>query len=333
MSQSYRPARWLSNPHLVTMWGKFFQSARVVPASTERWSTPDDDFVDVVRIPATHEEAPTFLLLHGLEGNARSHYATGTLLAAAARGWQANLLVFRSCGDEMNRAMRSYHSGETTDIDLVVRRLLNERPYAPLVLGGVSLGGNVLLKWLGEQGSAIDQRVRAATAVSVPFDLARSCAHMERGFARVYGWNFLKTLKRKALEKLERHPNIADRDRILSARTLWEFDDAFTSIVHGFRDAADYYAQSSSMRFLSTIRVPTLLLSSRDDPFHPPSVLDQVAQIAAGNPSLTLEFTDRGGHVGFLEGAHPLRTANYSERRIVDFGASVLQRTGAVISA
>jgi uncharacterized protein len=329
VSQSYRPARWLSNPHLVTMWGKFFRPARIVPARTERWDTPDDDFVDVVRTDGASDESPTFLLLHGLEGSARSHYATGTLLAAAARGWQANLLLFRSCGEEMNRAARSYHSGETTDLNFAVRRLLRERPSAPLVLGGVSLGGNVLLKWLGEQGSAIDPRVRAATAVSVPFDLARSCAHMERGFTRVYGWNFVKTLKRKAMEKLERHPGIADPARILAARTLWEFDDAFTSVVHGFRDAADYYAQSSSLRFLSQIRVPTLLLSSRDDPFHPPAVLGDVARIAAGNPSLALEFTERGGHVGFLEGARPWRTANYAERRIVDFGANVLRAVAA----
>ncbi len=306
------------------MWGKFFQPPRDLPAQTERWETPDADFIEVVRTKAVQDDAPTFLLLHGLEGNANSHYATGTLRAAAARGWQANLLVFRSCGSEMNRTQRSYHSGETSDLDFVVQRLLLERPHAPLVLGGVSLGGNVLLKWLGEQGGAIDARVRAATAVSVPFDLARSCAHMEIGFARVYGWNFLRTLKRKALLKIARHPGIADRKRVLAAQTLWDFDDAFTSVVHGFRDAADYYARSSSIQLLSSVRVPTLLLSSRDDPFHPPTVLDDVSEIAACNPSLVLEFTERGGHVGFLEGTHPWKTSNYAERRMVDFGAAVL---------
>lgn len=311
------------------MWGKFFHPPRRLSSHTERWDTPDGDFLDVVRISAKHDDAPTFLLLHGLEGNAHSHYAGGTLLAAAARGWQANLLLFRSCGTEMNKAPRSYHSGETSDLAFAVRRLLHERPRAPLVLGGVSLGGNVLLKWLGEQGSTIDPRVRAATAVSVPFDLARSCAQMEIGFARVYGWNFLKTLKRKALMKIDRHPGIAERDRVLAARTLWEFDDAFTSIVHGFRDAADYYARSSSMQFLSTICVPTLLLSARDDPFHPTVVLDDVSKIAASNPSLVLEFPERGGHVGFLEGAYPWRTSNYAERRIVDFAFSMLSTQGS----
>ena len=325
VSQSYRPARWLSNPHLVTMWGKFFKPPREVATRTERWDTPDGDFVDVVRTEGASPDAPTFLLLHGLEGGARSHYAVGTLLEAHARGWQGNLLVFRSCGEEMNRAARSYHSGETADLDLVVRRLLAERPGAPLLLGGVSLGGNVLLKWLGEQGNAVPSAVRAAVAVSVPFDLARSCAHMERGFARLYGWNFLKSLKRKALEKLDQHPGIADRNRVVAARTLWEFDDAFTAVAHGFRDAADYYRRSSSIHYLADIRLPTLLLSARDDPFHPSDVLDDVTRIAAANAALRTEFTDRGGHVGFLEGAHPWRTANYAERRIIHFCESLLR--------
>lgn len=307
------------------MWGKFFRPAHSLDARVERLEAPDGDFLDLVRTPGS-PAAPTLLLLHGLEGTPRSHYTSGTLARASARGWQANLLVFRSCGGELNRAARSYHSGETSDLDFVVRRLLAERPGAPLVLAGVSLGGNVLLKWLGEQGDALEGAVHGAVAVSVPFDLARSAAHMERGFARIYGWNFLKTLKVKALQKLDQHPGIADRDRILAARTLREFDDAFTSVVHGFRDATDYYAQSSSLQFLGRIRVPTLLLSARDDPFHPVQVLDDVAAIAATNPALHLEFPERGGHVGFLEGAHPWRTSNYAERRIIDFCAAQMAR-------
>ena len=197
-------------------------------------------------------------------------------------------------------------------------------PRSPLSLVGFSLGGNVLLKYLGERGDDLPPQLHSAAAVSVPFDLARSCAHMERGFTRLYGWNFLKSLKRKALEKLDQHPGIANRDRVIAARTLWEFDDAFTAVAHGFRDAADYYQRSSSIHFLDRIRVPTLLLSARDDPFHPYEVLDDVARIADANSALRTEFTDRGGHVGFLEGAHPWRTANYAERRIVHFCESML---------
>ncbi|MEO6445404.1 MAG: alpha/beta fold hydrolase [Gemmatimonadaceae bacterium] len=313
----------MTNPHLTTMWGKFFHPAMPLASRVERWDTPDGDFLDIVRTEGT-ADGPTFLLLHGLEGTHRSHYAAGTLHEAQRRGWQANLLTFRGCNGTMNRAARSYHSGETGDLDRVVQRLLAERPAAPLILAGVSLGGNVLLKWLGEQGERARDRVAGATAVSVPFDLARSCAHMELGFTRLYGYNFLKSLKRKALLKIEQHPGIADSAQVLAARTLWEFDDAFTSVVHGFQDAADYYYRSSSIRYLDRIRVPTLLLSARDDPFHPPAVLDDVQQLVRGNPALHTEFTDRGGHVGFVEGVHPWRVSYYAERRMLDFGASTL---------
>lgn len=323
----FRPAWWLANPHLSTMWGKFFRTRPPLDARTERWDTPDGDVLDIVRTRAGDDD-PTFLLLHGLEGSVRSHYATGTLREAQRSGWQANLLLFRTCNGELNRVPRSYHSGETTDLDFVVRRLLDERPAAPLVIAGVSLGANVLLKWLGEQGDALNGRVAAAIAVSAPFDLARSCARIDSGFARVYARNFLTSLKSKALAKIRQHPGIADPTRVAAANSLWSFDDAFTSVIHGFADAADYYFRSSSIRYLHRIRVPTLLLSARDDPFHPPQVLDDVARIARDNAYLRLEFTERGGHVGFVEGSHPARASYYMERRIVDFGMAQLVAAG-----
>ena len=297
----------------------------------ERWDTPDGDVLDIVRTRGT-PDAPTFLLLHGLEGSLRSHYATGVLRAAQRHGWQANLLVFRTCNGELNRAPRSYHSGETTDLDFVVSRLHDERPQAPIILAGVSLGANVLLKWLGEQGPSAVGRIAAATAVSTPFDLARSCAHIETGFSRFYAWNFLRSLKRKALEKVRQHPGIADPACILAADSLWAFDDAYTSVAHGFPDAADYYFRSSSIRYLHSVRVPTLLLSARDDPFHPPEVLDDVARIASQNPALQMEFTDHGGHVGFVEGPSPRRVSYYLERRLLEFGTAQLATQSAVVT-
>lgn len=331
MSRPYRPARWLSNPHLLTVWGRLFRRAVRMPFARERWETPDDDALDVLRLPAASEQAPTFLLLHGLEGSENSHYVSGTIGEARARGWQANLLVFRTCNGAMNRQPRSYHSGETSDLDFVVRRLLDERPGAPLVLAGVSLGGNVLLKWLGEQGAAIDPRVRAATAVSVPFDLARSSRHIDQGVSRIYSRRFLRSLKIKALAKIARHPGIADPRAVATAPTLWDFDNVFTGPVHGFAGADDYYARSSSIHFLSTIRIPTLLLSARDDPFHPGGLLHEVEQIARDNPFLEVEFVERGGHVGFIEGPTPWSASSYAERRAVEFGDSVLamSRSGA----
>ncbi|MBC7897458.1 MAG: alpha/beta fold hydrolase [Cytophagaceae bacterium] len=323
MSRPYRPAPWLSNPHLHTVWGRLFRRPPRLPWRQERWDTPDDDFVDLLRLDASDPTAPTFLLLHGLEGSHRSHYIGATLENAWSRGWQANLLFFRSCSGETNRQARSYHSGDTADVDHVIRRLIAERPGASLVLAGVSLGGNVLLKWLGEQGEAAQGIVAAATATSVPFDLARSCDHIDRT-ATFYSRRFLRTLRRKALDKVARHPGIADPGAISRATTLWAFDDAFTSVVHGFADAADYYARSSSMAYLASVRVPTLLLSARDDPFHPPEVLADVAKIAAGNPWLRTEFVPVGGHVGFVEGAVPWATSSYSDRRAVEFAAEFL---------
>lgn len=317
----YRPAPWLSNRHLHTVWGRLARRLPAVPHRRERWTTPDDDFLDLIRVDAVDPAAPTFLLLHGLEGSIRSHYLLPTLALARERGWQANALFFRGCSGEPNRRPRSYHSGETTDLAYVVARLKAERPTAPVVLAGVSLGGNVLLKFLGEQGNALSGVVAAATAVSVPFDLARSCAHID-ATASFYSNRFLSTLRLKALDKVRQFPGLADPAAIRRASSLWTFDDAYTSVVHGFRDAADYYHQSSSIRFLEGIRVPTLLLSSHDDPFHPPEVLHDVGHLASRNPFITTEFVEIGGHVGFVEGAFPWRTSSYSERRAVEFGAS-----------
>jgi predicted alpha/beta-fold hydrolase len=255
-------------------------------------------------------------MLHGLEGAPRSHYARGLFLEAARRGWAADLLVFRGCGTEPNRAPRFYHSGETGDLDAVARRLLAEDADAPFMFAGVSLGGNVLLKWLGEHGEASPERVVAAAAVSVPFDLARASRHIDRGFSRVYQHHFLRSLRRKALAKLDRYPNLVSRERVERARTLFDFDDAVTAPVHGFDD---YYARSSSIRFLSRIRVPTLLLSASDDPFLPAEVLDDVRALARSNPRISVEFPALGGHVGFVSGQNPLRPFYYAEWRVAEF--------------
>ena len=272
---------------------------------------------------------PRILILHGLEGSARSHYARGMLAGAALRGWAADVLVFRSCGSKPNRVARSYHSGETTDLDLVVRRVNEAAPEQPLGLAGVSLGGNVLLKWLGEHGSNVPAQLRGAVAISVPFDLARSTRHIDQGFGRVYQAHFLRSLKRKAHEKCRRFPNTVSARVIDRARTLYQFDDAVTAPIHGFHNADDYYERSSSIRWLARIRLPTLLLSATDDPFLPPDVLDQVRAIARDSPTLTLEFPDRGGHVGFVAGRLPWRPLYYAEWRAFDFLARQLMEQAA----
>jgi hypothetical protein len=319
----YRPAWWIPGPHARTLWSKFLRRRAKLPSRRERWSTADDDFLDLHRLDAP-PGAPRLVILHGLEGTVRSHYAVGLMEEAHHRGWAADLLIFRSCGDEPNRALRSYHSGETTDLDSVVRRLIAEEPDRPLLLAGVSLGGNVLLKWLGEQGDHAPEQVKGAAAVSVPFDLARGSRRLDRGFSRIYQAHFLRTLRRKALDKSARFPQALRADDVRRTRTLYEFDDLVTAPVHGFRDANDYYSQSSSLRWLARIRTPTLLLSARDDPFLPPEVLDEVRVIARTNPSLHLEFVQRGGHVGFISGLVPWRPVYYAERRVGHFLANRL---------
>lgn len=234
------------------------------------------------------------------------------------------MLIWRSCGSEPNRARRFYHSGETDDLALVVQHLAVERPGAPLAIAGVSLGGNVLLKYLGELGQEARGTVAAAVAVSTPFDLGRGSDHINRGFSRIYQRYFLDSLKRKALEKQSRYPDLPDPDRITAISSLREFDDVITAPVHGFNDAIDYYTRSSSIRYLHGIAVDTLLLNAVDDPFLPSDVLGQVARIAERNPHLTVDFPPRGGHAGFVGGRNPFRPMYYLERRVADFIADRL---------
>ncbi|HEX5435690.1 MAG TPA: alpha/beta fold hydrolase [Gemmatimonadaceae bacterium] len=323
-TRSYHPAWWIPSPHLRTLWGKFCRPFPRIPLRRERWDTADSDFLDLYRLDTAQAHA-RLLILHGLEGSPRSHYARGLIAQARSRGWAADVLVFRSCGAEPNRALRSYHSGETTDLDFVVRRLVMAEPECALVITGVSLGGNVLLKWLGERADDLPAQLRGAAAISVPYDLARGAQHISRGFSRIYQAHFLRSLKRKAHEKRTRFPDCLSAHAIDAARTLRDFDDAVTAPLHGFRDADDYYTRSSAIGFLASIRLPTLLLSAADDPFLPASVLHDVAGIAAMNPCLHPEFVERGGHVGFISGRLPWKPLYYAEWRACDFLARCVE--------
>jgi predicted alpha/beta-fold hydrolase len=321
----YRPAWWLRNAHLQTLWGKFARRFPSVRTTRECLTAPDGDSIEVHHLLAD-EFAPRVLLLHGLEGSARSHYVGGFLSEASARDWGATVMVFRGCGSAPNLAKRFYHSGETQDLGAVFQEVRKRFPHAPWFVAGVSLGGNVILKWLGEQGSSASGRVRAAAAVSAPFDLEAGSRHISQGFAKVYDRSFLRSLRAKALAKLVRYPDLFDREKLGRARTVYEFDDAVTGPVHGFSSARDYYEQSSSMGFLSRIGVPTLLLSSRDDPFLPRHVLKKVEAIADMNQLLSVEFHDAGGHVGFVAGSRPWRPVYYAEWRVFRFFDGTLER-------
>jgi predicted alpha/beta-fold hydrolase len=318
----YRPAWWIPGGHAQTLWGKLGRRHEIVPTRAERWETPDDDFLEVHRLDAPADAligTPHVLLLHGLEGTIRSHYAQGLLGEMRRRGWSADLLIWRSCGSEPNRARRFYHSGETGDLALALRRITFERPNTPLAVAGVSLGGNILLKYLGEQRDDARTMIKAAAAVSVPFDLARGSDYINRGFSRIYQKYFLDTLKRKAIEKQSRYPDLPDPAHVNAITSLRGFDDVITAPAHGFDDAVDYYARSSSIRYLQEITVDTLLLNALDDPFLPSGVLAEVSRIAKRNSHLTIDFPRRGGHAGFVGGLNPFRPLYYLERRVGDF--------------
>jgi predicted alpha/beta-fold hydrolase len=318
ISSAFRPAWWLPGPHLPTMWGKLARIRPHVHDRLERWSTPDNDHLTLVRMGTMTAGVPHLLILHGLEATMGAKYAHGMLAEAKKRGWSGDLLMFRSCDGEVNAARRFYHSGETSDLDFVVRRLIGLESAVPLFICGVSLGGNVLLKWLGEQSNRTPPQVKLAAAVSVPYDLESGARFLERGIARLYVRHFLKTLTVKTLRKLELYPDLCDREKMLRARTFWEFDSVVTGPVHGFSGAHEYYRRSSAIGFINRVRIPTLLFSAWDDPFLPRHVLERVRVIARDNPCLTVEFSPRGGHVGWIDG-QPWSQRYFMERRIVDW--------------
>jgi predicted alpha/beta-fold hydrolase len=265
--------------------------------------------------------APLLLVLHGLEGSGRSHYAAGLLREAGARGWRAVVLNFRSCSGELNRLPRFYHSGETGDLDFVVERLVRSETALALYAVGVSLGGNVLLKWLGERGEGAPEAVRGGVGISVPFDLAACAAALDRGFRRrLYTENFLRTMRAKVALKARDHPGFVDVRAALAARTFSEYDAAVTAPLNGFADAMDYWTRASCRPWLPRIRRPTLLLNALDDPFVPPPSLPDPTTLST---HVRAEFTRHGGHAGFIEGRAPWRVRSWAERRALDFLARV----------
>lgn len=285
----------------------------------ERVATPDRDFVDLDWLEGS-PGAPLVLLLHGLEGSARSHYVVGLLWEIAARGWRGAALNFRSCSGELNHLPRFYHSGDTGDLDAIVRRLIERDPEARLGAVGASLGGNVLLKWLGEQEVDAPKQVLGAVTISAPFDLAASARVLDRGFERaVYTANFLRTMKLKVRRKAERYPGFVDVPAVLRARTFAAYDRALTAPLHGFADEVDYWRRASSGPYLGRIRRPTLLINALDDPLVPPGALPDPAALPT---CVQAEFVPRGGHVGFVEGRWPWRARSWAERRAIEFLAS-----------
>jgi predicted alpha/beta-fold hydrolase len=295
------------------------RSATKVQTTRARWTTPDGDFLDIDFMDGP-VASPQLLVIHGLEGSSDRKYVRGLLALAATRSWRGVALNFRGCSGTPNRAPRLYHSGETSDLDWVIGELAKRDPGAPILPVGMSLGGNVLLKWLGEEGEHAADEVRAAAAISTPFDLAAAAEKMSRGASRLYTHFFLRTLKTKMLQKAEEYPGSLDVEAIDRASNWRQYDDAATAPLHGFEDAADYWARSSSIHFLDRIRRPALLINAKDDPFIPATSLPMDA--VERSQWLHAEFTEHGGHAGFIAGSLPWRPVYWAEQRAVQFLAS-----------
>ncbi|HEV8122981.1 MAG TPA: alpha/beta fold hydrolase [Gemmatimonadales bacterium] len=310
---------WLRGAHAQTIAGRLLRRKRGVSFRGERIDTPDGDFLDLewssVDGMPLPPDAPLVLKLHGLEGSAHSGYSVELARALAGLGVRSVGLNFRSCGAEMNRTARFYHSGETADLATVLEHLDTTHPGTRLGVLGFSLGGNVLLKYLGERGGSAG--IRAAVAVSVPYDLAACAAAMSRGTEQIYARFFLRSLREKARAKRELLEGRCNLAGALAAKTFREFDDALTAPLHGFADAPAYYRESSAGPYLSRIRVPTLLIHALDDPIAPAGSIPR--DLIAANPMLSTAFTERGGHVGFVTGAVPWKVRFWAEETAAEF--------------
>lgn len=297
----FTPARWASGCHVQTLLARALRPSRGPVFRRERLETPDGDFIDVDWGPEVDAHAPIVLVLHGLEGSSTRRYVLSASRELLACGIRPVAMNFRGCSGESNRALHFYHSGDTRDPAWLLGLIRERHPGRLLGALGFSLGGNVLLKMLGERTDGGAGLLDAAAAMSVPYDLAAGSALMERTrMGRFYSDYFMRSLLSKVRSKHARLAEVLDMEAVVNARTIWEFDEHATAPLNGFRDAADYYARSSSTGFVPDIRVPTLLLHSEDDPFLPREAIPIAA--ARENPWLTLSLQSRGGHVGFLGG-------------------------------
>jgi len=297
----FRPALWAPGPHAQTLGARLLRPSEGPFVERERLETPDGDFLDLDWAADPGPEAPIALVLHGLEGSTQRRYmrnVAGELLRGGVRPVGLN---FRGCSGEPNRAPHFYHSGKTDDPALVITMLRERYPTRRIGALGFSLGGNVLLKLLGERSDGGRGFIDAAVAISVPYDLAAGCTLLERSMmGHFYAAYFLRSLQGKVRLKDGKLRDLVDLEATAAATTIREFDDRVTAPLHGFDGAASYYEDSSSIRYLDGVAVPTLLLHAEDDPFLPPDCVP--SRQAEGNPWLHLELQRLGGHVGFLGG-------------------------------
>ena len=317
VTSDFRPAWWLRNPHLQTLWPALVRRPQPVSITRERIELPDGDFVD---LDWAGEDGPIVIILHGLQGSSRSLHIRGLLGALRGNGFRGVVMHFRGCSGEPNRLLRTYHSGDTGDFRYIVRHLNERHPTVPIGAVGFSLGGNVLLKWLAERGD--DAETSAAVAVSVPFRLARVADRLERGFSRVYKRHFITDLRRAVLRKFRHRPGPLDLDAVSREWSFRGFDNRVTAPLHGFRDAEHYYGVASCGQYLRDVARPTLIVHALDDPFMTRDIVPSRDELS---PFIRLELSARGGHVGFVEGSMPWSARYWLDQRIVRFLAERLE--------
>ncbi len=311
IQSAYSPAWWLPGHHLPTLWPSFFRQRPAISLARERVELADGDFLDLSWCGT--KGRPIVLLLHGLEGSLHSHYAKPLLKLLSESGYLACMLHFRGCSGEPNRLPRSYHSGDSAELQTIVKHIENSRQQAVFGIVGFSLGGNVLLKWLGEQGEKT--AVERAMAVSVPFLLNEAADRLEQGFSRLYQQHLLDSLKQKYREKFSHIPSPLSVD-LKKIRTFRQFDEQVTAPLHGFSGADDYYQRCSCRQFLPRIRRPTLILHDLHDPFMWTSTLPQESELSA---TVVLELAKGGGHAGFVYGSTPAASRYWTDKRLLEW--------------
>lgn len=325
---NFNPAWWLKNSHLQTIAPTFIRkSANPPDYFRERLTTPDGDFIDIDHCGIGSQ--PIIILLHGLTGSSQSGYVKGLLQVLHDQGFRSAVLNFRGCSGTSNNKARSYHSGETEDIHFLYQTLRQREPLTPIGAAGFSLGGNVLLKWLGEQSNHLD--LFAAVAVSVPFVLSLCATRLDSGLSRFYRKKLLDELKvymQTKLTHLEASDLMDEANKIEQLGDLsgidsfWQYDDQVVAKLHHFKNVHDYYQRSSSRQFLKSICIPTLLIQAADDPFMTPAVLPHSDELSS---EITLEVTTNGGHVGFISGRNPFKPVYWLDQRITEFFCQTLQ--------
>jgi len=307
----FKPAWWLPSPHMQTLWPVLFRRRKSPDMVNERFELRDGDFVDLCWSMKT--DRPVVLLLHGLEGSVHSHYAGNLMFSLEQAGLRPVFMHFRGCSGEPNRLLRSYHSGDTGDLAEIVAYINQQSKQTVHAAIGFSLGGNVLLKWLGQSGEA--NPLQAGIAVSVPFMLADAATRLESGLSHLYELHLMRSLKRSYTTKFERLPSPLDVD-IDTLKGFWDFDDQVTAPLHGFTGVEHYYRESSCRQYLRDIKVPTRIIHARDDPFMFPRTVPDNDEIS---DSVELLLAEKGGHVGFVSGKYPWKAEYWYEQRIIEF--------------